>query len=446
MPAKTYIDENKTWYLDAFQEFEQSLNGQRQAPVHALRQDAIGHFGSLGFPTPKNESWNYTNLARLNRTNWRPAPVPTTAPTLTQLEPLLAKELDGVRLVFVNGHFAPDLSAMDQLPAGVLATDLPGALQDHPELVEPHLGTYASSQQHSLVALNTAFLQDGAFIHIPSGTIVERPLHLLFVSTGGAEPTVSFPRVLVDAQAGSRAAIVTTYAGFTETAYHTNAVDEINLGEDAELDFYKIQLEGPQAYHLSSLHVQEGAKARFRAHTVTLGGLLTRNDAHTVLAGTGIESTLNGLYVVDDEQHVDNHTLIEHAAPGCTSHELYKGILGGRATGAFRGKIHVHQVAQQTDAYQSNQNLLLSPDADINTQPQLEIYADEVKCSHGATVGQLDPEAIFYMQARGIGQQQAMALLIGAFAGQILSGIALEPLRAQLDRLVTAKLATASPA
>jgi Fe-S cluster assembly protein SufD len=315
------------------------------------------------------------------------------------------------------------------------------ALAEHTAQVEAHLGRHASCDQEPFTALNTAFMQDGAFIYLPRNAIVEGPIHLLFFSTGREEPTVAHPRVLVVAEPGSQAQIIESYAGLAEALYFTNAVTEIAAGEGAVIDHYKIQRESRQAFHVSDLRVREARDVRFRSTCFTLGGRLVRNHAHTALHGEGIDSTLNGLYLTDGRQHVDNHTLIEHLQPRCASHEYYKGILGGGSTGVFRGQILVHQAAQKTDAYQANRNLLLSDEADIDTKPQLEIHADDVKCSHGSTVGQLDQDAIFYLRSRGIDAEEATRILTRAFAGEIVARVRIEAVREQLDRLVSDRLA-----
>ena len=269
-------------------------------------------------------------------------------------------------------------------------------------------------------------------------------MHLLFLSTVTCPNTVSHPRVLIVAEAHAEATLIESYAGLGTEVYLTNGVSEIFVGENAALDHYRVQREAPAAFHISATHVREERAAQFRSTSITLGGRLTRNHVHTALVGEGVDSTLNGLYVEDGNQHVDNHTLIEHAQPHCQSHEFYKGILGGEARGVFRGKIYVHQAAQKTDAYQTNQNLLLSQTARIDTKPQLEIYADDVKCSHGATIGQLDQDAIFYLRSRGIGHREAVRVLTRAFAGEVLNRVRVDALRDELDHLVTHRLERAA--
>jgi Fe-S cluster assembly protein SufD len=306
--------------------------------------------------------------------------------------------------------------------------------------MEPHLARHANLENQPFVALNTAFLADGAFVFLPRNAVVEEPIHLLFVSTGAAAPTVSHPRALLVAGENSRATIVESYSGQNDGIYFTNAVTEAVLGENAVIDHYKLNRESEQAYHLATMQVQLERSANFSSHSVTLGGGIVRNDVNAYLGGEGITCTLNGVYLANGRRLVDNHTTIDHAMPHCESHEFYKGILDDRAHGVFNGKIYVRQDAQKTDAKQTNQTLLLSKEATINTKPQLEIFADDVKCTHGATVGQLSEEAVFYLRSRGIGAAEARALLIYAFASDIVSRIKVEPLREQLDAVLLARL------
>ena len=405
----------------------------------SLRQKAIEHFADAGFPTTKDEEWAFTNISPLTRINFElAAPAPESV------------DLDGHRyglngLVFVDGHFAPAHSHLNGLAAGVRVESLSTAIASNGDLVSDSLGQAAATENDAFTALNTAFLQDGAVVYLPRGAVVEQPIHLLFVSTGQRANVVSHPRVLVVAEANAQATLVESYVGLDSEPYLTNSVSEFFVGPNAVLDHYRIQRESA-AFHIAATHVREERAAQFRSTAITLGGSLTRHHVHTALEGEGVDSTLNGLYIEDGAQHVDNHTLIEHAQPHCQSHEFYKGILGGRATGVFRGKIHVHQAAQKTDAYQANQNLLLSETAQINTKPQLEIYADDVKCSHGATIGQLDEDALFYLRSRGIGHQEAVRVLTRAFAGEVLDRVRIPVLKDQLTQLVDRRLDQAAAA
>ncbi len=428
------------WYQSRFADFEQNLNGETQSPVHQLRRDAIAHFTATGFPTSRDEEWRFTNIAPLARIGFELA-AKTDEPATADIASL-RYGLPGP--VFVDGHFAPSLSQLDALPQGVVVKNLRTAFIEDADLVSRYIGQDAMSQEQAFTALNTAFVQDGVLIYLPQGTVLDTPLHTLFLSTGAKANAVSHPRVLVVAEAHAEATLVESYAGLGVEVYLTNAVCEINVGENASIDHYRVQREAPTAFHISATHVREARSARFRSTAITLGGSLTRNHVHTALMGEGIDSTLNGLYIENGSQHVDNHTLIEHVQPNCQSHEFYKGVLDDEASGVFRGKIHVHQAAQKTDAYQANQNLLLSDSAKIDTKPQLEIYADDVKCSHGATIGQLDADAIFYLRSRGIGHREAVRVLTRAFAGEVLDRVRIDGLRDELDRLVTERLDRAS--
>lgn len=396
-----------------------------------LRQKAIEHFAAAGFPTTQDEEWAFTNIAPLTRNNFELAES-TTVPAAVEDYRYGLKGL-----VFVDGHFAGAHSDLNGLPNDVFIERLSIAAGT---IIVAALGRAASTEGEAFTALNTAFWQDGAIIHITSGVVVEQPIHLLFVSTGQRAHVVSHPRVLVVAGPNSQATVVESYIGLGAGPYLTNSVSELFLGHDAVLDHYRIQRESAAAFHIAATHVYEERAAQFRSTSINLGGRLTRHHVHTALAGEGVDSTLNGLYIADGGQHVDNHTLIEHAEPNCQSHEFYKGILGGRATGVFRGKIHVHQAAQKTDAYQANQNLLLSATAQINTKPQLEIYADDVKCSHGATIGQLDADALFYLRSRGMGHREAVRVLTRAFAGEVLDRVRIPVLKDSLNQLVDRRL------
>jgi Fe-S cluster assembly protein SufD len=322
------------------------------------------------------------------------------------------------------------------LPAGVRVESLAASLKEG-ELVEG-LGAATADAGDAFSELNAAFLKDGALVQVGAGVQLDKPVQLLFVASRAR--AAANPRVLVQVENNASATVIESYASLTPEAHWTNSVAEINVGENAHLDHYRIQDENAVAYHISALHVSEQRASNFRSTCITLGGRLTRNHVHTQLVGEGIDSTLNGLYVTEGEQHVDNHTLIEHAQPHCQSHEFYKGVLADDSTGVFRGQILVHQAAQKTDAYQANRNLLLSNRAEINTKPQLEIYADDVKCSHGATIGQLDEDAIFYLRSRGIGRANARRVLTRAFAGEVVERVQVEALRQELEERVGQRL------
>ena len=402
-----------------------------------LRQSAALRFGEVGFPTRRNEEWRFTNVSPIAETPFTLASKTDSAMTAETLSGYTYEGMGGTQLVFVNGHFQPDLSSQE-FPAGVTVSTLSAAMEASPEMIEAQLGRWAKFTTQAFVALNTAALEDGAFVHLERNTVVKEPIHLLFLSTPNAGPTVSHPRTLIIAEANSQATIVESYSGTADTVYFTNAVTEITAAENVVIDHYKVQRESRKAFHVATMQLQLARSTNFSSHSVGLGGLLVRNDANAYLGGEGIECTLNGVYLGNDRQIIDNHTEIDHAMPHCNSHEIYKGILDGHSRGVFNGKIFVREDAQKTDAKQTNQTLLLSPTAQIDTKPQLEIFADDVKCTHGATIGQLSDEALFYLRARGISKDNARALLTYAFASDIVSRIKIDAIRAHLDQVLLA--------
>jgi Fe-S cluster assembly protein SufD len=371
--------------------------------IEQIREEARQRFSEVGFPTTHDEDWRFTSVAPIARTTYAPA--------------------------------VPVRSVQQACPAGVEICKLSEAPR---ELIEAHLARYAGYLTNPFVALNTANFEDGLFVRIAKGAVVEEPIELAIQSSANGHPTASHPRNLIVAGANSHATIVETYAG-NGGAYFTNPVTEIVVGDHAVIDHYKLQTEGARAFHVATLQIQLGRDTNFRSHSLSFGGALVRNDINAVLS-EGSECTLNGLYLVAGEQHIDNHTSIDHAKPNAASHELYKGILEGHSSAVFNGKILVRKDAQKTDAKQTNKNLVLSEDAVINTKPELQILANDVRCTHGATIGQLDPEGIFYLQSRGIGRAEARNLLIFAFARDIVDRIKVEPLRQQLEQILLEKL------
>ena len=416
---------------------------RRDGRIRPLREAAFARFAELGLPTTQDEEWKYTSLAPLAQVQFEPAAeAKLHEPSLEQLDRLAGGEPgDGaVRLVFVDGHHRPELSSRAASSGGAFIGSLAAALAERPELVERELARHADYQRDALIALNTAFIEDGAFIDLPAGVVLQAPIYLLFVSTAAGGATVSQPRNLIVAGAGSQATVVETYAGIADEVYLTNAVTEVVLGKGAGLDHYKLQEESARAFHIALLQVHHGRNSRFTSHSVALGAALARNEVRALLASEGSECTLNGLYMATGKQHLDNRTLIDHQSPRCTSRELYKGVLAGHSRGVFSGRVLVQKDAQKTDASQTNRNLLLSEDALVNTKPQLEIFADDVKCAHGAAVGQLDEDALFYLRSRGLGREAARSLLTYAFASEMVNLIPLGPLRARVRELVTSRL------
>jgi Fe-S cluster assembly protein SufD len=409
-----------------------------------LRERGASTFTSLGFPTVRDEEWRFTNIAPIAAIDFQHAG-PATVVSAAQIDALPYAGSAPHRIVVVNGRYSSELSRVNGLPRGVKAGSLgaaiSGELQADREIVQRYVGQLADFNTRAFAALNTAFLDDGGYVHVPDGLILEEPSQILFLSAGAAAPTVSHPRCLIVLGDRSQARIVETYVGTAATTYLSNAVTEVFVGEGAVLDHYKVQQESELGFHLGSMHVHAARSANFSSHSFSLGGRLVRNDALATLDGEGAEVTLNGLYLADGDRLVDNHTTIDHARPHCPSHEIYKGILGGRARAVFNGKIIVRQDAQKTDAKQTNRALLLSDGALINTKPQLEIFADDVKCTHGAAIGQLDEDALFYLRARGLTHYEARDMLIHAFAGDILDRVKVASLKQELESQLYAQLA-----
>jgi Fe-S cluster assembly protein SufD len=446
-------------FLSLFQRQESRLSTASPSWVGPIRKAAIHRFAELGFPTTKDEEWKYTNVSPIASTAFQPAQVAGRAPGDLSPQGLpfggVARDLDCVQLVFIDGIYSPGLSSIGTLQAGVKVGSLACALAGNQPSLEGHLGRYAGFEDEAFVALNTAFMQDGAFIEISKDVVVNRPIHLLYISTADGQPTVTHPRNLILVGRGSQVNIIEAYVGWgfsnpaqnssfeveSDGAYFTNSVTEVVAGEGAVVDYCKVQQESAQAFHVASLNFQQERSSSVTTHAIAFGSVLDREDVTTVLRGEGAESLLHGLYLISGEQHVDNHTVIDHAKPHCSSRELYKGILDGKSSGVFNGKIIVRKDAQKTDSKQSNKNLLLSEDSVINTKPQLEIYADDVKCTHGATIGQIDQEAVFYLRSRGIGLEAARSLLTQAFASDVIDKIKFEPVRTRLRETLVARLA-----
>ncbi|MBM3780313.1 MAG: Fe-S cluster assembly protein SufD [Acidobacteria bacterium] len=422
------LDERQAPYLAELDRFLRGRGDAAPARVRTLREQGLARFQSMGFPSTRDEAWRFTNVQALTSTPFRLGDgVPTNPMPLVQRVALPG----AVRLVLLNGRFAPELSDLSAVPTGLKVGSLATALaQGAPEC--SHLGE-APMDAHPFAALNTAFLEDGALIAIRKGAVIDTPIHIVVI-TGGTGKTMVHPRVLLVAGEASQATVSLTLLTSAGEAHYTNLVTEAVIGEQAHIECVLDQRGTEGAFLTSNLHVSVARQGTFRLRTVTLGGRIVRNDASALLAGEGAHVDFDGVYLVDGSGLVDNHTTIDHATPHCTSHELYKGILDGKARAVFNGRIIVRLDAQKTDAKQTNRALLLSNDATINSNPQLEIFADDVKCTHGAAVGQLDDEALFYLRARGLTEQAARDLLIHAYAGEVLGRISVPGLRQQLER------------
>jgi len=426
-PSSTVAADTELYRAD-FEAFAAGRTGAEPSWLRRQREGAMERFQERGFPTIAEEDWRFTNVTPIARTAFRRATGAGLGPVRGEAPP------GGPEIVFVDGRYSPALSSAPN-EDGVEVRSLAEVLAREPARVEERLGRLVDGHGTSFADLNTAFLDDGAVILVPAGLVVKEPIHVRFFSTATAErPTVSHPRTLVVAGPNSQARIVEIYGGASGAAYFTNAVTEIVLEDGAVVDHYRVQRESEAAYHAALTAVVQGRASRYKSHSFALGARLARHDLRQLFAAEGGECELLGLFAVAGEQHTDTHTLIDHAHPHCTSRELYKGILDGKARGVFVGRIVVREGASKTDAHQTNKNLLLSREALVDSLPQLEILASDVKCKHGSTTGQLDPTALFYLRSRGIGEAAARSLLVSAFAGDVVGRVEVPPLRAALER------------
>jgi Fe-S cluster assembly protein SufD len=406
--------------------------------LDTLRAAGMERFKAIGYPTTVQEDWRLTNVAPIARTKFFFAPA-SAGDDGGQLVLEHAFGDDALaELVFLNGHHAPTLSRLGKLPRGFNVTTLSQSPAADNGLFERHLGGLADINANPFVALNAALMRDAVVVHVSRGVNVEGPIHLLFVSTAGAEPIQSHPRILIIAEDNSELTLVESFVGGSGV-HLCNAVTEIYAGDNCRIDHNRLQRGGAEAFAVSTVAGKLGRGSRLISHSATLGGKLTRNDLTIALAGDGADATLNGMVILEKDQHCDNHTLLDHAAPHCPSHELYKHVLAGKSSCVFRGKILVRPGAQKTDSKQTSKSLLLSDDATMNSQPALEIYADDVKCTHGSTTGPVDEEMVFYLRSRGVGLEAARHLLTYAFAADVTRRIKVEPVRRRLEDFLAAQ-------
>ena len=407
--------QNLETYLDSYTAFEKRAAGRDLPWLRKLRADAFARFCETGFPTTHDEDWRFTNVSAIARTEFSLATKGHVS--TSDLETWRLPEA-AAQLVFLDGEFAPEFSALGNLPSGVEISGLQQQIANKPQTVEAHLGRHLDIKRDPFSALNTAFVLDGAYVHLRRGKVLEAPIHLLFVTTASHMPIMTHPRNLVIFEDESQGTVIEEYVSLGHSKAFCNSATELVAGENATVSHYMIEREHREAFNVSTLRIQQGRSANIASHSVLLGGGLVRNNVHPVLAGEGGECLINGLFVGNGHQHLDNYMHVEHASPHCSSRQFYNGILDEHAHGVFHGRIVVHKDAQKTDAKQTNRNLLLSDDAQIDTKPQLEIYADDVKCTHGATIGQIEENALFYLRSRGVDEVSARQLLLLAFAGQ----------------------------
>lgn len=444
----TQVTEAKNTFSAAFDSQQSESENRLPSWIEALRVRALEHFEVVGFPTTDDEDYKYTNVTHIARGNFQPAAASDSIGNGVdpiRLEPFTYEEAKGSRLVFINGFFNAELSSLDALPEGVVAGDLGEAFNnDHAEMVQSFLARgEETSGDDAFTALNTAFLASGAFLYLPKNMRVEAPIHLLFVTEPMGQPIATFPRVLVIAEPFAEATIIEDHTVLDEQGpYFSSPVIEIYVDTEAHITHYKVQRESAEAFHVAQTRIEVGRSSIYDSTTINLGSALGRHNINLQLRGEGSESWIDGLFFGADSQHMDTHSLINHREPHCTSHQSYKGILNDRARSVFNGRIFVHPGAQKTDAYQSNKNLLLSNEARVDTKPQLEIFADDVKCSHGATVGQLNEEELFYLRSRGLQPELARNLLTYGFAEQVIEKIKVESIKRQLNDVILNRLQT----
>ena len=426
-------------YLDAQADFVARVPAGR-ASVERIRARGRDRFAQVGFPSARDEDWKYTSVRPIQDQVFVPADAVSPRVDRARLAQVTIPDLGGFRAVCVNGRFADHLCELDGLPRGAFVGGLVDALDVHPDRLDAILGNCASQDSHGFAALNGAFLHDGACIVLAPGTVVEEPIELLFVTTDGTQPLLSQPRNVLVAGERSQATIIERYVSLHESAELTNSMTELVAEPGAIVSHYKLQEQNSLAFHVGGLCIRQQRDSTVTSSNIALGSRLARTDIKAILDAPGARCEMLGLYLASGRQHIDNFTHVDHVAAHCVSREVYKGVLDGQARAVFRGRVVVHKDAQHTDAEQENHNLLLSRDAEVDTKPQLEIYADDVKCSHGATVGQLDESAVYYLRSRGIDERAARSLLTYAFANDIVERLELAPLRHQLARLLPQKL------
>lgn len=433
MSIKENSTESVSWYLSSFDKLQKS--GSEDTAFASTRQQAMRKFAELGFPSTKDEEWKYTSVASLLDTKLEQKQKSESIKKAAIAGLAFSTAKDNT-LIFINGIFSDELSTVTLAGDGVVVSTLSQALIEHRDLVQEHLGKYINYEEESFTALNTGFMQNGLFVHVPENANIKEAIQVIYLTTPEAGSFVAHPRSLVVLGKNSSCDIIESFHSESTSLYFNNAVAEFLIAENAQLDHVKIQQEGAEAYHISNYQFHQERDSRVSTLNVDLGSALVRNNTNVILNDINCETHLFGFFMGGDTQHIDNHTFIDHAKPHCFSNELYKGILDDKSKGVFNGKILVRQDAQKTNALQSNKTLLLTDDAVINAKPQLEIFADDVKCTHGATIGQLDDEALFYLRARGINEEMAGAMLRHAFVSDVLENAKDEEVRTYLDAKV----------
>lgn len=421
-------------------DFEQLADDVKTGWFSQQRQSALTLFKETGFPATRQENWKYTDTRPIAKKAFSSINNQAASINSDEIDAVRFQGLDCYELVFINGVYSEEHSRIDGLPENIVLENMTKALAKDSKFLAKHLAQYADDKVSPFTALNTAFIQHGTYINVPKSTVVDKPINILYLSKECAQPFATHPRNLIVMDEHSEATLIECYIGLDDANYFTNAVTEVSLSAAAILKHYKVQQESLNAYHIGNLNVMQGKDSRFESNSISLGGSLVRNDIHGQLAAEGASIVMNGLYMTNNKQHVDNHTRVDHLKPNTHSSENYRGVLNGKSRAVFNGKVVVHPQAQKIEAHQNNANLLLSDDAEIDTKPELEIYADDVKCSHGATVGQLDQNMLFYLRSRAIDEETAKSLLTYAFADEVIRDISFTPVRNRLEHLIIGQL------
>ncbi|GAA4273300.1 Fe-S cluster assembly protein SufD [Aquimarina gracilis] len=428
--------ELKEKLVSSFLAFENTVDVD--APVHDIRTQAIKVFEEKGFPSKKEEAWKYTSLNTILKHDYSVFPKEENALEFKDVKKYFLHDLDTYKIVFIDGRYSSHLSETthDKIDVCLMSSAL--TKDKYKPVIENYFNKIA--HKDGLSSLNTAFSQEGAYIYIPKNKLADKPIQIIHFSTGKESSQLLQPRNLIVVEENSHVQIIERHQSLTENPVLTNSVTEIFADKRAVVDYYKIQNDNQNASLIDNTYIDQQAQSLASVHTFAFGGNLTRNNLNFFQKGQGIDSVLNGITIIEGKQHVDHNTLVHHTEPNCESHQDYKGIFDEKATGVFNGKIIVNKEAQKTNAFQSNNNILLSDKATINSKPQLEIFADDVKCSHGCTIGQLDENALFYMRSRGIGEKEAKALMMYAFANNVLESVKIPQLKSRINKLIANKL------
>ena len=422
-------------YVNGFSEFQKG-DIISSGHIKNLRESAIDNFSKLGFPTLRDEDWRFTNLAPISKSKFKISENGSGDISPGDVEKFLFKKLDSYNLVFVNGKYRSDLSKLENIQDKVLISSLSEAASKNGDIVSKYFGKFLNIDTEAFNALNTAFFQDGVFVYAPKSTVLDKPIHAIYISNS-EEQNVLNPRNLIIIEDNCELKIIEHYVSLLDSVYLSNVISEIYIGENSTLEHYMLEFESKNSFNISTLRAEQKRNSNLNSHSVLLGGAIVRNNVHPVLSGEGCNSLINGLYMSRGNQHMDNFMKVEHVSAHCDSRQFYNGVLDDRSKGVFHGRIIVHEGAEKTDAKQTNRNLLLSDTAQIDTKPQLEIYNDDVKCTHGATIGQMDENAIFYLQSRGIPKKEAQAIMLKGFTGESFSNMSIEPVRTYLEKVAS---------